>query len=48
MGNREIDTLIKPVEALIEDGEFWRHQSDGLAIFVAADVFRKFTVPISF
>lgn len=48
MGNREIDTLIKPVEALIEDGEFWRHQSDGLAIFVAADVFRKFTAPISF
>lgn len=33
---------------LIDDSEFWRHQSDGLAIFMTEGFFRKYTVPIIF
>lgn len=48
MGPREIDALIAPIEELIGDSEFWRHQSDGLAIFCSDDFFRKYTIPIHF
>ena len=36
-----------PVEDLLEDQDFWRHQSDGLALFL--DGFsEKFSVPVTF
>lgn len=44
----KIDKLGEPIEKLIDDKNFWRHQSDGLAIFVADGVFEKFTVPVPF
>ncbi|HLP75237.1 MAG TPA: hypothetical protein VK155_20205, partial [Bacteroidales bacterium] len=28
--------------------DFWRHQAEGLAVFVSDDVFEKYTVPVSF
>ena len=43
-----IDELIKPVSDLIKDGEFWRHQSDGLAVFLSHEFFGKFPVPLNF
>ncbi|WP_026811670.1 baeRF3 domain-containing protein [Arenibacter latericius] len=48
LGPRDIDTLLAPIEALLEDGDFWRHQSDGLAIFRSKDFFRKYTLPVYF
>lgn len=38
----------KPIEALLSDKSFWRHQSDGLAIFAAEDFFEKYTLPVNF
>ena len=43
-----IEKISKPVLKLIEDSDFWRHQSDGLAIFVSEDFFEKFVLPINF
>lgn len=47
-GVNEIKIIVTPVIELIDDSEFWRHQSDGLAIFISEDVFRKYTVPVYF
>ena len=44
----KIDTIAKPVIKLIEDNDFWRHQSDGLAIFVAETVFEHYMLPLNF
>lgn len=43
-----IDQLGKPIEELIEDRDFWRHQSDGLAVYSAPDFFETFTLPVKF
>lgn len=41
-------TLLQPAAALIEDYDFWQQQSDGLAIFVSADLFRLYRLPLEF
>lgn len=43
----EIDRLLDPARGLIRDEEFWRHRLDGLAIYVARDVFRFYRVPFA-
>ena len=48
VSQEKIDKLGKPVEGLLEDKNFWRHQSDGLAIFVADGFFEHYTLPINF
>jgi hypothetical protein len=45
---REKKKLFEPVNKLTEDSEFWRHQSDGLAIFFNQDAFHYFNVPVYF
>tara|TARA_R110000850_G_scaffold203228_1_gene329469 strand:+ start:79804 stop:80958 length:1155 start_codon:yes stop_codon:yes gene_type:complete len=46
------DTVIKNIETniqkLLGDSDFWRHQSDGLAIFASKDFFENYTLPINF
>jgi hypothetical protein len=44
----KIEKIEKPIQKLIEDSEFWRHQSNGLAIFAAEDFFKVFSLPIRF
>ena len=44
----KIDKIGKPIDDLIADTNFWRHQSDGLAIFAADGFFEKYTVPVNF
>lgn len=44
----KVDAVIKPLTRLVNDGEFWRHQSDGLAVFCSEKVFKKYTVPVRF
>jgi hypothetical protein len=46
LGKTEIDDLLKPVETLNADGEFWQHQSDGLALFLSANFFKYYRLPI--
>lgn len=48
MSVNDIETFIKPITDLINDSLFWRHQSDGLAIFLSDKVFRKYTLPVYF
>jgi len=45
---RQIEKLTAPIKALMEDDAFWRHQSDGLAVFASEDLFRYFTLPVRF
>lgn len=42
----DADDILKPAKALLDDTMFWQYQSDGLAIFLSADVFQYFRVPI--
>lgn len=44
----EITEFLKPVEELLEDHEFRKNLSDGLAIFISKDFFRKYTLPLHF
>ena len=40
--------VLEHARELIEDEEFWRHQSDGLAVFLSPDFFETFRVARSF
>jgi len=44
----EIKKIGQPVNELLEDNEFWNHQSDGLALFLTQNGLEKYTLPISF
>lgn len=44
----EIENRLDPIKKMFIDTEFWRHQSEGLAIFLAKDVFEIFLLPIHF
>lgn len=39
---REIETLLAPLNALAADTNFWNHTLDGLAVLAAPDVFRVY------
>lgn len=45
---REIEEFLKPLWKLQDDVLFWRHQSDGLAIFRNHNRFEYFTLPLDF
>lgn len=45
---QEIKTLLEPAHALPGNVLFWRKQSDGLALFLSADLFRSFCLPETF
>jgi hypothetical protein len=44
----EAEELLGPARELLDDSVFWRHQSDGLAIFLSAGVFRYYRLPLNF
>jgi hypothetical protein len=39
---REVRSLVEPLQALVDDGQFWTHQRDGLAVLAAAGTFDVF------
>lgn len=43
-----IEEIGKPIQELLDNRDFWRHQSDGLAIFASSDYFKNFTIPVNF
>ena len=45
---QEIKVLLEPAQALPGNVLFWRRQSDGLALFLSADLFRCFRLPVAF
>lgn len=50
LGTRQADAreLLSTAQGLLADGYFWRQQADGLAVFIAPDVFRTYSLPIHF
>lgn len=46
--DKEIDSLLKPARLLLEDTEFWNHQSEGLAVFIAPGEFLTYRLPLKF
>ncbi len=47
MGRREVDALLKPAQALLDEAFFWQHQREGLAVFVAPNDFHYYRLPFS-
>jgi hypothetical protein len=45
MGPREVTALLQPAQALLNNSDFWRHQYDGLAVFIAPDDFHSYRLP---
>ncbi|MFH2075992.1 MAG: hypothetical protein ABIJ57_11715 [Pseudomonadota bacterium] len=46
--SQEVKKFLEPTQALPGNVLFWRRQSDGLALFLAADLFRCFCLPETF
>ena len=43
----EIETYMKPAEDLLNDKNFWRHQSEGLAVFITKGFSAHYTLPVA-
>lgn len=43
--SNDIDELMQPMEALLDDPQFWRHRTEGLALFRSPDYFFTFDSP---
>lgn len=48
MGPREIREMLEPAIVLLQDSDFWQHQSDGLAIFLSTTGIRHYQLPVNF
>lgn len=48
MRGAEAQQVLEPAEKLLGDEDFWQHQSDGLAVFLASDEFRFYRLPFEF
>lgn len=48
MRRPEVQKLLRPAEDLIDDADFWQHQSDGLAAFLSDDSLRTYRLPSKF
>jgi hypothetical protein len=44
----EVEKLLEPHNALLDNGTFWLHTSDGLAIFRTSEMFSSYRLPYSF
>jgi hypothetical protein len=44
----QMEDLLEPLRALLDDKQFWQHGSSGLAIFRSSKVFRSLRLPSSF
>ncbi len=44
----EVQALMHPAESLLIDGDFWQHQSDGLAVFLSPGYSQIYRLPSSF
>lgn len=48
MRSVQVRDLLKAPQRLLQDQAFWRHQSDGLAVYFSEDLFQFFRLPIEF
>jgi hypothetical protein len=47
VADADIDAYLKPAEELLSDTGFWRHQSEGLAVFITKGFSAHYTLPIA-
>lgn len=47
MGPREVSAILEPAQALLDDAFFWRHQREGLAVFIAPGDFHYYHLPFT-
>ncbi len=45
---QEAKILLEPIQGLIGNVIFWKHQSDGLAIFLSSSTFSYYCLPVNF
>lgn len=43
----EIETYMKPAEELLHDNNFWRHQGEGLVVFITKGFSAHYTLPVA-
>lgn len=48
LGIRQANGITQPAHDLVSDSHFWRHQGDGLALFLNSTQHRQFRLPASF
>lgn len=46
--HREVETILQPALALVDDFNFWQHQQAGLALFLTPEGMQSYRLPISF
>lgn len=44
----EVQEMMRPAESLLDDNDFWQHQSDGLAVFLSQNSTQTFRLPSNF
>jgi hypothetical protein len=42
-----ISAILEPARQLTTDSDFWRHQKDGMAVFLSEDTFLRYQLPIT-
>lgn len=48
LNEREREPYISDLKKLLDDSEFWRHQSDGLSVFITKDDLKYYSLPLYF
>lgn len=48
LDKKAIDELLAPARKLVDDFDFWQHQEDGLAVFLAPGFLRTYRLPLAF
>ena len=48
VGRRDVQKMLEPASVLLQDSDFWQHQSDGLAIFLSSNGIRRYRLPLNF
>ena len=46
--NPDVRALLKPADDLLQDTNFWRYMSDGLALYITADELHTYRLPLPF
>jgi len=44
----DVQEILKPAQRLVQEPGFWRHQSDGLAVFFTPEEFHYYRLPLPF
>lgn len=46
--NGDTESILEPARSLVDDFDFWQHQEEGLAVYLADGFFRTYRLPLAF